>query len=30
MEISTSHLVHFMPAVQVGWNQLEPVQVSLT
>ena len=28
MEISTRHLVHFTPAVWVGWNQLKPAQSS--
>ena len=28
MEISTSHLACFTPAVQVGWNQLKPDQSS--
>ena len=28
MEISTRHLVHFTPAVRVGWNQLKPDQSS--
>ena len=29
MEFSTKHLACFTPAVQVGWNQLKPVQSSL-
>ena len=29
MEFSTRHLVHFTPAVQVGWNQLKRAQSSL-
>ena len=29
MEFSTRYLAHFMPAVQVGWNQLKPVGTSL-
>ena len=28
MEFSTRHVVHFTPAVQVGWNQIKPVRAS--
>ena len=28
MDISTRHLTHSTPAVQVGWNQLKPDQSS--